>query len=110
MWLSDTNIISELMRRTPDAGVMSWANDQNRFTLSSITVDEISFGLHRQNLKEKIKWFERFIEESCEVLPIDQAAALRAGRMRGQLASTGKAFSQADRSDRPESWTHHCDT
>ena len=46
MLLLDTNIISELMRQTPDRRVETWMSGQSQvLAISSITVAELSFGL-----------------------------------------------------------------
>ena len=49
MQLVDTNILSELMRAQPDAGVLAWLQRQElvspRLTISVVTVDEIMDGL-----------------------------------------------------------------
>lgn len=47
MIVLDTNVVSEAMRPQPDAGVLSWLNDQATETLylSSVTLAELLFGL-----------------------------------------------------------------
>ena len=57
MYLADTNIISELMRPVPHAGVVRWveALDQTvGFAVSAVSVDEILFGL-RKSL-DRVRW------------------------------------------------------
>ena len=70
MFLVDTNIISELARSQPNAGVAQWAETANSVALSVITVEEIYFGLSwKPNLKIQ-SWFDAFLDQYCEVLPI----------------------------------------
>jgi predicted nucleic acid-binding protein len=95
MQLSDTNIISELMRPAPDAGVQAWAARQNGLCISVITVDELVFGLRRRSSARLVAWFDRFIEQ-VTVLDITAPVARRAGEMLAQLQGSGQARTQAD--------------
>jgi predicted nucleic acid-binding protein len=95
MQLSDTNIISELMRPAPDAGVQAWAAQQTGLCISVITVDELVFGLRRRSSARLVAWFDRFIEQ-VTVLDITAPVARRAGEMRAQLQGGGQARTQAD--------------
>ena len=96
MYLSDTNIVSELMRPNPDAGVRQWAQRQRTpFTISVITVDEIIFGLQWRPRPAKIDWFDWFLRH-CNVLPVTEPIARRAGELRAQLATCGQVRQQAD--------------
>ncbi|RTZ66941.1 MAG: VapC toxin family PIN domain ribonuclease [Aquificaceae bacterium] len=47
MYLLDTNILSELMRPTPNRGVINWLDQQfsNDLYISSITIAEIHLGI-----------------------------------------------------------------
>jgi hypothetical protein len=48
-FLLDTNVVSELVRPRPDAGVVAWLAevDEDRVHLSVITIAEIRFGIER---------------------------------------------------------------
>lgn len=94
--LCDTNVISELMRREPHREVAAWMVQRERVALSVITVEEIVFGLCRRRLVAKADWFDRFIAAKCEVLPVDERVARRAGELRGQLSICGETRTQAD--------------
>ena len=48
--LLDTNIISEIMRRSPDTKVGEWVSSLENPAISTITVEEIISGLHRTGL------------------------------------------------------------
>ena len=48
-YLVDTNFISELCRREPDRGVLTWTAGVTRYAVSVISVDEIAFGIPRQD-------------------------------------------------------------
>ncbi len=44
-FLVDTNILSELARREPNAGVHMWARTVTAVSLNVVSVEEIFFGL-----------------------------------------------------------------
>jgi predicted nucleic acid-binding protein len=93
--LVDTNVISELMRRAPDAQVLRWLERTPQIAVSVITVDEIVFGLTRRALQPLSQRFDEFLA-NLQVLDIDHRIARRAGELRGALAARGIARSQPD--------------
>jgi predicted nucleic acid-binding protein len=94
--LCDTNILSELARPTPNQGVIEWAAKVPSLYLSVITVDEIYFGLKRRPKAKIQKWFETYLANDCEVLPVTTEIAKYAGELRGELSLKGQVRSQAD--------------
>jgi len=99
--LCDTNVLSELMQRSPSPRVKAWMLEQDFVWLSVITVEEIAFGLDWKKLPEKQAWFEAFIESRGRVLEIDEriarrAGSMRAGSMRAGLQRRGETREQAD--------------
>lgn len=106
-WLIDTNIVSEIMRRKPDTNVQAWCISKDTFRISVITIDEIIYGLERQSLDSKIKWFQEFVSTKCMVHPVTEPIANRAGEIRGQLASIGQTRSQADMLIAATAWSHN---
>ncbi|NQY31952.1 MAG: type II toxin-antitoxin system VapC family toxin [Coraliomargarita sp.] len=105
-WLIDTNIVSEIMRRKPDPSVEQWCLKEGAFHISVITIDEITFGLTKKSLDTKVKWFEDFLSNRCDILPATASIAHRAGQIRGQLATKGKPRSQADMLIAATAWAH----
>lgn len=105
-FLCDTNIVGELMSRRPNQSVRAWSRQISQFAISVITVDEISFGLHRKKLVDRIEWLNGFIDDSCDVLPVDYSVAARAGQIRGQLAAKGIVRSQPDMLIAATAWAH----
>ncbi len=99
MQIVDTNIVSELMRPTPDAGVRDWLDDMGRtgmkMAIPAICVDELVFGLTRRPRAVAFALFEKWVGQSV-VLPIDQTIARRAGEMRALFSVRGLVRSQAD--------------
>lgn len=95
MLLLDTNIISELCRVKPNAGVLDWAGGVRAFQLSVVSQEEIAFGLAwRPNVRIQT-WIEAFFARH-PLLSITPDIARRAGELRGRLAAQGATRSQAD--------------
>ncbi len=96
MQLVDTNVIGEIARPKPNAGVLAWAEGLTFLALSAVTVEEISLGLAWRPQPRVREWFDEFLENQCDVLPITPAIAQRSGQLRGTLASRGSTRTQAD--------------
>jgi predicted nucleic acid-binding protein len=87
MILLDTNVLSALMRQSPDKQVVAWLDKQPRTSIwtTSVTVLEIRFGLQilpagkRRSLL--IQAFDTVLAEKIggRVAPFDTAAAQHAG-------------------------------
>lgn len=95
-YLVDTNVISELRRHQPDAGVVSWANSHPRQSLylSVLTLGEIRKGLQtvkdsafRQTLSD---WLEVDLANyfAGRLLMVDAKVADRWGRLQAQAGRT----------------------
>jgi predicted nucleic acid-binding protein len=95
-FLTDTNILSELVRRRPDPGVLQWAQEVRRVAISVATVEEVYFGLSWKPNPRIRLWFEEFLATHCEVLPVTAAIARRSGEIRGQLQARGQTRSSLD--------------
>ena len=95
-FLVDTNVISELMRREPDARVKAWAAAHDGFHVSVISLEELVFGLTRKALVMKRQWLEEFLARHCQVLPLTANIARNAGALRGKFAAQGIIREAAD--------------
>ena len=96
MMLCDTNIISELARPQPNAGVWTWASQHQNIQISTITLDELYFGLSwRPNPRIRL-WLDGFLNDYCTVLPVTDQIACYAGEVRGTLQAKGQPRTQAD--------------
>lgn len=95
-FLCDTNIISEIMKPKPSLSVCSWFSEQESLYLSAISVEEIIFGLEAKQAINKLAWFKRLLNESCEVLPVSCEIANYCGELRARLRCRGMVRSQAD--------------
>ena len=101
MIILDTNVLSALMLRSPDAAVLSWIDQQPRTSVwtTSITVFEIRLGLATMPLgrrrMEREASFERAMQDKLEdrILPFDEPAAEEAA---GLMAARQRAGRTAD--------------
>ena len=95
-YILDTNIISEVMRRQPDPNVLRWFKDLDRIIISSVTVDEVVFGLSRKGLVEKLAWFRQFCDDKVTILGVDDRIANSSGERRAVLEGKGITIHMAD--------------
>ena len=104
MIVLDTNVISELMRREPDARVMAWMVDQPTagvFT-TTLTQAEIFYGLAllpEGRRREELLGAARSmfdVDLAGRVLPFDTDAALAFPEIAAERKHGGKPISQID--------------
>jgi len=95
-FLCDTNVLSEVMKRSPNPDVKHWLRQQEFMYLSAITVEEIYAGLAYKDAKRQREWFENLLTFRAEVLAITSSIANRCGRLRGQFRKKGIIRTQAD--------------
>ncbi|MEY4531793.1 MAG: hypothetical protein RLZZ156_2514 [Deinococcota bacterium] len=102
--LLDTNTLSELQRKTPDARVSAWFDAQilNSSFISSFTIAEIEMGIYQQRDPEKAKIFQIWLETDLlpkfehRILPFDTAAARIYGRWAGESRKKGNTLTVTD--------------
>ena len=92
----DTNILSELARPEPNAGVVRWAMSVQMIALSVVSLEEIFFGLAWKPNARIRAWFESFLDRHCLILLLTPEIAKGSGTLRGGLASKGRPRTQAD--------------
>lgn len=102
----DTNIISELARPQPNAGVLIWVQNLSYINISVITVEEIYYGLTAKPNPKIQNWFDNFFKNNCQILPITDEIAKLCGEIRGQQRLTGKTVTQADMMIAPTAKIH----
>jgi toxin FitB len=100
----DTNVLSALMRSSPDAVVVEWLDRQpaDSVWLTSITVFEARFGLallpkgRRRNGLERA--FDRVLTEdlSSRVLTLDEMAAVTAAQIAADRQRAGRIVDLRD--------------
>jgi toxin FitB len=104
MILVDTNVLSALMRRTPDAAVIAWLDRQPRISVwtSSITILEIRLGLQLMPVGKKrsllMELFERVLTEKIErrIASFDALAAQHAAELMAVRQKNGRPVELRD--------------
>ncbi len=97
MIVLDTNVVSELMRPTPDPAVVAWFSglDRSAVFLNAVTNYEIRFGIERlQNGQRKDRLFSTWSALLItflpgQVLPLDHDAAEQAALFKAFLIARG---------------------
>ncbi len=103
-YLLDTNSISELQKKVPNANVENWFYSQpiSQLHLSSFTIAEIEMGIHQQRDLEKAKkiqsWFETvvLVKFTNRILTFDTSAARVYGRWAGENRKNGTPLTVTD--------------
>ena len=100
MYLLDTDILSNLLKRTPSTVLiakLASVPPEQQFT-SSITLGELVYGAYR--LRERTGHFLERLEETLPPnlppLPFDGAAAWHYGQVRAELEHRGTPIGDAD--------------
>lgn len=104
MIILDTNVISTMMRRVPDAEVLTWLDEQPPESIwtTSVTVFEIEFGLallpksRRRTQLETA--FGAMLAEDLDgrVLSFDEEAGRRAAGMAAKARQAGRSIEIRD--------------
>jgi predicted nucleic acid-binding protein len=95
-YLCDTNIISEIMRSSPNPAVLHWFSGLNGIGMSVITIEELVFGLRRKGLFKKEAWLRRFTASAVSIVSIEVEDVYWSGEKRGALSAEGRQVHQAD--------------
>jgi len=97
MIILDTNVLSALMRQTPDKNVIVWLDKQPRTSVwtTSVTILEVRFGLQIMPLGKRrsllIQAFEGVLDKiGNRVAPFDAAAAQHAGDLMASRQKRGR--------------------
>ena len=101
IYLLDTNIISEPIKKQPSSNVMNaLERHQGLWATSSIVWRELYYGWKRlpdsKKKKEVGLYIERLGSSSLEILPFDRNAAEWLGQERGRLEKAGLTPSYVD--------------
>jgi toxin FitB len=97
MIILDTNVLSALMRQTPDKNVIAWLDKQPRTSVwtTSVTILEVRFGLQIMPVGKRrsllIQAFEAVLDKIGQrVAPFDGAAAQQAGDLMASRHKKGR--------------------
>ena len=115
-YLLDTNVISELVARKPNAQVVEWidALDPSSVYLSVITIGELSKGIEKLTespRKDKLRaWLsdDLLVRFDGRVLPLDVEVMLTWGLLIAQLERTGRSLPAIDSLIAALAIHHHC--
>ncbi|WP_431019387.1 type II toxin-antitoxin system VapC family toxin [Burkholderia cepacia] len=104
MILVDTNVISEPLRREPNAAVIEWLDAQNVETLflAAISLAEIRLGVAVLPEGRRREWLHQSIEQRVlplfrgRILPFDDAASTAYASLRARARAAGVAIAPSD--------------
>lgn len=99
-YLLDTDILSNLMKRSPSSALVARVvrtPPEEQFT-SSVTLGELIYGAHRFEGRTAalLESIERALLPNLPVLPFDAFAARRYGEVRAKLEKEGTPIGDAD--------------
>ena len=98
----DTNVVSETLRKTPNAAVIAWlVRNDAELALPAVTIAEIAFGIgkirpdHRAVRLEQglASWRHRFADR---IFPFTEAAALAYGDIMSAALRQGQPITAPD--------------
>jgi predicted nucleic acid-binding protein len=100
MYLLDTDILSNLMRRTPSTVLiakLASVPPEQQFT-SAITLSELIYGAYRLAATSKtlLERLEKTLLPNLPVIPFDTEAAVEYGKIRADLERRGILIGDAD--------------
>lgn len=100
MYLVDTNVLGEQMRKVPDARVLGWLSRQPAIAVSVISVMELDSGVTRAPAAKRAplrQWFDdMLVSPAHEFLPVTIAIARAAGQLQAGLLQRGKPRAVTD--------------
>lgn len=104
MILLDTNVISEMMKKSPSANVITWIDEQEvtQLFITTITIAEISYGLNVLPKGSRRRFLEDALNKTIEhafkhrLLSFDETAAHLYGKMMGHRKELGRPLSVLD--------------
>ena len=104
MIVLDTNVVSETMRRAPNATVIEWLDNQPRsdLYLCAPVLAEVCYGIARLEESQRklglLRSYRQIIAEKFEgrILPFDTQAAEAYGELVAKLESDGRAIDVID--------------
>ncbi|HLK03655.1 MAG TPA: type II toxin-antitoxin system VapC family toxin [Candidatus Acidoferrum sp.] len=103
-YLLDTNVVSELVKLAPDAGVVQFLAeaDDSAAALSVITLAELRYGIERLAPGAKREGLTRWLEDELprrffgRILQVDDVAAAEWGRTMARAERAGRPMSEMD--------------
>ena len=100
-YLLDTNVISEVIRSTPHARVVTFLTAHDELWLSSIVIHELEYGLQRlaqgqrrSNLQDSLLGI--IAEYEDRILPVERVGAEWAAKFRVHAQRSGRTLDLGD--------------
>ncbi len=100
-FLIDSNVVSEVIKPTPEPRVISFLAQPHEMWLSVIVLHEARYGLNlmphgqrRESLRSALSAV--LVEYNNWILPIDRSAAEHAARLRANARRSGRVLRLAD--------------
>ena len=99
--LLDTNVVSELTRASPDAGVVSFLSERDELWLSTIVLHELEYGvrcLSAGNRRDLLFQAMNSLVASFQnqILPVGRKEAEWAARLRADARRSGRVLHLGD--------------
>lgn len=103
-YLLDTNVISELVKREPNSGVLRWIDERDESTLflSVITFGELQKGVSKLSDSSRAERLQAWIDQDLSsrfegrILPLDIDILFTWGSLQGQSEKNGTALPVMD--------------
>jgi predicted nucleic acid-binding protein len=98
----DTNVVSELMRKAPDPGVVAWLERHDaELALSTVVIGEVAFGIEKIRPAERASRLTRDFDElrrryADRIYGFTEQAALVYGALMGERSRAGRPMAVAD--------------
>ena len=90
------NVINEMLKREPNARVVSFFDIENAPALSVVTIEEMAYGVAWRPSAKLQTTFDRIVDTWPHILPITSEIAAGAGLLRRQLQQRGHTRTAAD--------------
>jgi toxin FitB len=98
-YLLDTNVLSELPKPRPHAGVVAWVERLTSLSISAVSLEELTYGVERATgrRRERLRtWLDELLALDAVVVPVDSRVARVAGALRASRDAKGRPVAQAD--------------
>lgn len=99
MYLLDTNILSEIIRKRPNQYIISQLRSKSSHELftSTVCVMELRFGSRlRENFKDFWRKLEKRVISKVNVIPISEKEAIIAGDILAEMKKSGQIIGVED--------------
>ena len=103
IFLLDTNVVSEMTRKHPDAKVLSWFDrvSSDHVRVSVLTLGELGRGIQKlpegKRQTDLLLWFDTLLEDfRYQTLPVDSLITLRWGVLSAESERIGRPLPVID--------------